>query len=1126
MYEVKVINKSPKEYEKIAESLSRYIKFVLFENSNTERGEDQILLLPVDEKIWNDNKIGEASNENSAVFDDIKGILFFTTEELARGDTPESYYNKSRMIRSFFERSTYSKTANHSDVFIKIRELLLEIEFGKTKEYISKAEDISKAFKQLDELKNKIGDLIKKDFCKSGNITKPGKCNSYWEKMQRLYTYRNFHTYASHAFTREIEKYLIKRDRRNFFKKSLNLRFEELLYDLAFTVAWNPLRLKKDPPKILIIDDNPKGIFKKWKDLLELLPESTDVYITTRKSWKEFEKKDFWSKLYQYPSNKNDTNCKIDLVKIVKKNKQFNESNNKTYFLIKNNKFEFTNIVIDLLFENYNEGNRIIREFVRFRHKLSREKEIDAKFDIIALSLSEEIEDIHRSLQEGAVTFVSKRRIYSLPGVIARLEEGRKNLPGQKSVIAKYRNFGKLYNLPEEMKRKLCTEPFAEFVDKGENKKYLNKLSKYLANDWIKIIPKAELHFHIGGSMNGDIVFNLALNSLWRKNKNWIAAESQQNSISRKFELFINIFLDTITPIMKNFKNEEGKEHLIFSDEKKKFEEIIFEEIKLNTISENSDNNSFDKEYENIIIDTSPKKIKKEFLHSVKLWIADKDYSKIKSDKKLFLMSELLSISEPKKWDLEISEITDEKLVFQYITWVINKELSNEIKSDEIKEDDVICLFIVLIGKLEGRDDKSIEKFWELINILSENLKNDNFQEIKDRLSKSRENGLNKFFKEIINKFNNNALKDVELRNFLHNLISAEKRKGSLKNYLKGSIFCGSLHLQYYENIFACVAHLIKEAADDNIRYLEIRVSPEGYTKEHLTTQEAIQAIFDGADLMSHYLYKEEKFIWVNFIITAKRHKTPEKMAIEISSAITNRERTIGKKEKLKEIQKKLPKNKLTILGYEWQPSRIVGVDLAGLEKGYNPAQYVEDFAPLFKTCSFLTIHAGEEGSAQNIWEAVYKLNAHRIGHGLTLIKHQFLLELAKNTQICIEMAPISNIFTNPNLENNYPLYDYIKKGICVTINTDDKAWSDSTLSDEYVKGAELYWKRAKNKNLESEFKSKFLTKWEVLRIVKNGFKKAFIDREEKRDLLKAVEEEIYQLVLLFNRVEKEKFYL
>ncbi len=1065
MHEVKPIKDCSQEYEKIAESLSRYIKFVLFENKNESDSKNKILFIPVIKNIsidentdFTDTTPENSENDSSK----LEGILFFTAEELARGDESLSFLNKSRMIRSFFERTTHAVTANHNDILIKLRELICDIELKEGKA------TPEKALSQLSELKSEADNLAKTNF--NDNKKKhPDFFNDYWEEMKKLYTYQSFHTRSSHYTYRNIEKDLNAGNQEEFLQKSLNLRFEEFLYDLAFTVAWNPLRLN-EKLKIMIIDDNPSESSKDWKNLLNLFPNNTECYITIEDiKWDHFIENDFLLR----------ESCKIRLKKIVRKGlskKNYNK------LLIEDNKFIFTHVIVDLLIGNYNEGNKIIRNLLRLRHKLGKEK-IDAKFEIIACSLSEEIEDIHRALQEGAIAFVPKKRIFSLPGIISRLEDSRKNLPGKKSTIAKYRNLGKLYQLPERIKRKLQTEPFAKFSDDKNKKKYLNNLSKELAFNWIKKVPKAELHYHIGGSMNADMVFNLALNSIWHKNEEWKSNKSEE--IGESIKSLINTSKETFSPYIEKLISDEyiNREHEIFLEHKKEFKETIF--------------------------DCRSEKVKKAFLDKVELW--KKSVSTDLNEKELFLITEILSIDEPNKWAEEISDITDEKLFFKFITWKIKEKLKDKIKPDEIKEEDIINFFIVLVGLLE-RKDKNVKKFWKLVENLKKEL-NEIYQETNIQyinFAPERFNSLLNILKNNIKKYNN--------LDILHNLISSKNRKGSLKNYLRGSTFCGAFHLQYYENIFACVAHLVNEAAEDNIRYLEIRVSPEGYTKKDLTTNEAIQALFDGADCMSRYLYKKEKFIWVNFIITAKRHKTPDKMAIEISSAITNRKRTIMKEESLKKIQNKLHVNKLTAFGYEWKQSSIVGVDLAGWEKDFKPAQFEEDFAPLFKTCSFITIHAGEEGTAQNIWEAVYKLNAHRIGHGLKLTDHKFLLDLAKNTQICIEMAPISNVSTNPKLEENYPLYDYIKKGLCITINTDDKAWSDSSLSDEYVKAAELYWKRAKMKNLENEF----LTKWEVLRVVKNGFKKAFIDREEVRELLKAVEEEICQLILESEKIEKE----
>jgi adenosine deaminase len=162
----------------------------------------------------------------------------------------------------------------------------------------------------------------------------------------------------------------------------------------------------------------------------------------------------------------------------------------------------------------------------------------------------------------------------------------------------------------------------------------------------------------------------------------------------------------------------------------------------------------------------------------------------------------------------------------------------------------------------------------------------------------------------------------------------------------------------------------------------------------------------------------------------------------------------------------------------------------------------------VFKTSFFITVHAGEEDTARSIWEAIYLLHANRIGHGLTLKDYQYLTKLFRDLQICIEMNPISNLLTNPDIEYEYPFYEFVGKGIKVTINTDNQSVSDSTLSEEYLKAAELYQKHRNNR------RRSWISKWDILRVIKNGFSGAFLDREEKRNLMRAVEEEIYQKII------------
>ncbi|MCX7757648.1 MAG: hypothetical protein N2166_05005, partial [candidate division WOR-3 bacterium] len=297
------------------------------------------------------------------------------------------------------------------------------------------------------------------------------------------------------------------------------------------------------------------------------------------------------------------------------------------------------------------------------------------------------------------------------------------------------------------------------------------------------------------------------------------------------------------------------------------------------------------------------------------------------------------------------------------------------------------------------------------------------------------------------------------------------------------------------------------------------RVSPSGYTKKGLSLDEATDALLEAADLCSLYNYFcKGKYIWTNFITSAKRHKTPAERTEEINIALFKSKRVTDIQKLEIELQ-----NYSSLLPYRWRASKFVGIDLSGYEKDTPPENFYEDFLPAQKVCLFITIHAGEEASADNIWQAVFKLHANRIGHGLSLIEHKSLMELARDTQICIELCPYSNMHTN-NLTGErikkYPLYTFLKEGLNVTINSDDCATTGKSLSDEYVKAAEFfYFSEANQLEIKKgEFERIPLTKWEILRLIKAGFDNAFINRYEKAQLLRWVEEEIYEKILqLYN---------
>ncbi|GAB2021413.1 hypothetical protein RyT2_04870 [Pseudolactococcus yaeyamensis] len=137
--------------------------------------------------------------------------------------------------------------------------------------------------------------------------------------------------------------------------------------------------------------------------------------------------------------------------------------------------------------------------------------------------------------------------------------------------------------------------------------------------------------------------------------------------------------------------------------------------------------------------------------------------------------------------------------------------------------------------------------------------------------------------------------------------------------------------------------------------------------------------------------------------------------------------------------------------------THLAGFDLAGVEvDGFS-----EIFAPVLEKVKAnhipLTLHAGECGCAQNVLGAI-KAGASRIGHGVALKDVPESWSDLVTNKIAIEMAPTSNFQTKAvDTLANYPFKKLFDAGVRVTINTDNRTVSGTTLNDEYEKIADWY---------------------------------------------------------------------
>ncbi len=219
------------------------------------------------------------------------------------------------------------------------------------------------------------------------------------------------------------------------------------------------------------------------------------------------------------------------------------------------------------------------------------------------------------------------------------------------------------------------------------------------------------------------------------------------------------------------------------------------------------------------------------------------------------------------------------------------------------------------------------------------------------------------------------------------------------------------------EVIHRITREAVEDAAKDNVKYLELRVTPvalsraEGFPLDEVTTW-MLTASHEAA---------REFGIGVNVVLSINRHEST-KLAGQVARLAADR-----------------------------RQDGVVGLDLAGNEAEFPAKPFLGIFKEASQAGLHLTVHAGEWGPATNIREAIETFSAERIGHGVRVLEDKSVTQLARERGTAFEVCVTSNQQTGA-VGNHaaHPLTRMLENGINVTLNTDDPSISRITLSHEY----------------------------------------------------------------------------
>ncbi len=166
---------------------------------------------------------------------------------------------------------------------------------------------------------------------------------------------------------------------------------------------------------------------------------------------------------------------------------------------------------------------------------------------------------------------------------------------------------------------------------------------------------------------------------------------------------------------------------------------------------------------------------------------------------------------------------------------------------------------------------------------------------------------------------------------------------------------------------------------------------------------------------------------------------------------------------------------------------RIVAVGLDSSELGHPPAKFKEVFARA-RSAGFLAVaHAGEEGPAEYVWQALNELRVVRIDHGNRSLDDAALVRRLAEAKTPLTVCPLSNLkLAVVSDMTEHPLKDMIEKGLFVTINSDDPAYFGGYINENY---------QAVQAALD-------LTHAQLAAVARNSFEASFLGAAEKQALI------------------------
>lgn len=131
---------------------------------------------------------------------------------------------------------------------------------------------------------------------------------------------------------------------------------------------------------------------------------------------------------------------------------------------------------------------------------------------------------------------------------------------------------------------------------------------------------------------------------------------------------------------------------------------------------------------------------------------------------------------------------------------------------------------------------------------------------------------------------------------------------------------------------------------------------------------------------------------------------------------------------------------------------KIIGVGLDSSEVGHPPEKFERVFAQAREAGFLIVAHAGEEGPAEYVWQALDLLKVNRIDHGVRSEEDPVLMQRLAKERMPLTVCPLSNLkLCVVDDMRDHNIKRLLEQGLCVTVNSDDPAYFGGYMNDNFV---------------------------------------------------------------------------